>query len=266
MMRLRALLLLAVLAATSCEVSPAERYQPVLNVHCLMMCGDTVPEAWVNRTYAIADTEVLELDDVDVRLWRGTDTWGFYGDWGPEYASQYLCFNRVTAAPGDTFGFMVTHPDFDTLRGRTVMPDTFSFVLPRPGDTVGLDDSVVMTRSRSCRGYFMAARYFLGEDTIRFFRALPNESLPGLGFDSLYVRFPTAFLTGEQEGPYTFRVAALDSNYFEWVSNGIASPSEQYTTLAAGITGGVGVFGSAAICSVQFYLQKDSSGLGARAR
>jgi hypothetical protein len=264
MARTRALAVLLFIVTTSCEVSPSDRYEPMLNVHCLLLCGDTFPEAWVNRTYAIEESEVLELDDVDVQLWRGADTWGFYGDWGPEYASQYMCYDRIAAAPGDTFGFMVTHPDFDTVRGQTVMPDTFSILAPRAGDTVGLADSVVLTRSRSCRGYFMSARYFLGKDTIWFYRALPNESLPGLGFDSLRVHFPTAFLTGEFAGPYTFRVAALDSNYFEWVSNGIANPSEQYTTPAAGITGGVGVFGAAAICSVRFYLEKDSSRLGGR--
>jgi hypothetical protein len=260
----RALLLSAfALLAVSCEVSPSERYKPVLNVHCMLVCGDTYPEVWVNRTYAIDETESERLEDVAVWLWRAGDTWDFQAG---EYHSQYRGKDRVRVTPGDTFGLMVTHPEFDTVRGRTVMPDTFSILAPRSGDTVRLNDSIVLTRSRSCRGYFMAARYFLGRDTIWFYRALPNESLPALGYDSLLVRLPTALFTGEQEGPYTFRVAALDSSYFDWVSNGIASPSEQYTTLSAGITGGVGVFGAAAICSVRFYLKKDSSSLGARAR
>ncbi|MEO0077712.1 MAG: DUF4249 family protein [candidate division WOR-3 bacterium] len=258
---MRALMLLVVLAAMSCEVSPADRYEPVLNVHCMLICGDTYPEVWVNRTYALDETVVPYLDGVTVRLWRGADTWHFRPG---EYHSQYRSADRVRAVPGDTFGLMVAHPEFDTVWGQTVVPDTFSILWPRLGDTVRLDDSVVMTRSRSCRGYFMSARYFLGRDTIWFYRALPNESLPALGYDSLYVRFPTAFLAGEHEGPYTFRVAALDSNYFDWVSNGIASPSEQYTTLAAGITGGVGVFGAAAICSVRFYLKKNQNNLARR--
>lgn len=259
-------LLLAVtaLVATSCEVSPSERYEPVLNVHCLLLCGDTVPEAWVNRTYTLDEPEQTELDGVAAWLWRGADTWSFYK--GSEYRSQYRCLSRVAVAPGDTFGFLVTHPAYDTVRGRTVVPDTFSILLPQPGDTVRLEDSIVFTRSRSCRGYFMSARYFFGRDSVLIHRALPNESLPGLGYDSLRVRFPTAFLAGEQEGPYTFRVAALDSNYFDWVSNGIASPSQRFTALAAGIHGGVGVFGAAAICSVRFYLDKDTSSLGGRDR
>ncbi len=249
------LLAVAVLVTLSCEVSPSERYEPVLNVHCLLLCGDTVPEAWVNRTYALDEVPSRRLEGVNVLLGRGAETWSFHDD--SNYPSRHLCASRVRASPGETFSLTVTHPYFDMVRGQTVVPDTFSIVLPHPGDTVRLEDSIVFSRSRSCRGYFIAARSFLGSDTILLCRALPNESLPALGYDSTRVRIPTAFLAFEQPGPYTFRVAALDSNYFDWVSNGVANPSERFTTLAAGIQGGVGVFGAAAICSARFYLRKN---------
>jgi hypothetical protein len=186
-----------------------------------------------------------------------SDTWSIQWkdrDW---YMVQESRPDSLAIGPRDTFGIVVAKDGFDTVRGRTVVPDTFSILFPREGDTVSMSDSMVWTRSRTCAGYYMSFRQVEGQDTFYFDMAVSNDSL-GPNYDSLRVRMPQMlFLYREPAGPYTIRIYALDTNYFDWVSAGGFGPGAGGGETTH-VQGGLGVFGSAVERSVAVYVRPDT--------
>jgi hypothetical protein len=171
----------------------------------------------------------------------------------------YYTANPVSIESGDTFRLRVVKDDFDTVYGRTVVPDTFAILFPRDGDTVSIADSMVWTRSRNCAGYYMSFRNIEGADTFYYGLAIPNDTT-GNNFDTLTFTFPRmVFLYGFDPGLHTLRVYALDTNYFDWVSAGgfgFGAGRGETTHLV----GGLGVFGSAVVESLTVYVKTDTTG------
>jgi hypothetical protein len=163
------------------------------------------------------------------------------------------------SAPGDTFGIRVAKDGFDTVFGQTVVPDSFRVLLPRAGDTVTINDSMVWARSRSCAGYYMSFRSVDQGDTFFYSLAIPNDTT-GNNFDSLRFTFPQmVFLYQFKPGIHTLRVYALDTNYFDWVRAGgfgFGSGTGETTHLS----GGLGVFGSMVGESVRVVVRTDTTG------
>jgi hypothetical protein len=243
------------LAFSACELSPAELFEPELNIHCLLITGQNEATAFVDRTYAIDDPYVETFPDASVSIWKGPDTWSLL----PEFGCCYMNYRFTPPAPRDSYGIMVTHVDFDTVLGSTIVPDTFSFLHPKPGDTIDQNDSLVWSRSRSCSGYYMSMEQVIDSDTFFYTIVVPNESIPGWPYDSLTERFPLVFLQYREEGPCTLRLCALDQNYFDWMSGGGQGFGGGSDLLSAGITGGVGVFGAAVQREVAVYFRPDTS-------
>ena len=242
---------LALLAAAGCELAPDAAFTPQLNVHCLLLEGDALITARVNRTYAIdeaptfffPDAEALVIHDGDTALigWSDYDN---YFSWCPD---------TWRMESGDTFRLRVSCPGFDTVSGTTVVPDTFSIVYPDHGDTVDFSDSLVWTRAANCAGYYLSFRQVDEEDTFYVSVVIGNDSLPGVPYDSEYVWFPLQFMRDVDTGAYIIRLCALDSNYAQWVGLGGGELGGNEAD-CAGITGGVGVFGAATVASVDLYL------------
>ena len=256
MIKTRAFLILTIsLCILSCELIPKEQFTPLLNVHCLLFEGSTQPRVILNRTYSIdepADSTFRNFPGAEVRLWRGQDTWTFYNtSW------SYQCRSKINISPSDTFFLRITHPEYDTVSGRTIMPDTFSIVCPQPGDTVTTEDSLIWTRSRTCSGYYMSFAYLEMGDTFHYNIVIPNDRLRGLPQDTL-VRLPLLWLDYGPKGPLTLRICALDTNYFNWIQDILRGNFARQTQQTAGITGGIGVFGSATVCSVRVYVKHDT--------
>lgn len=252
------------LAGIGCELTPAERFEPELNIHCLLIAGRNVPTARVNRTYAIDEEYEPWLDSVDIRLWRGEESWSFYRPAETPYPSSYWCDDRVTISPHDTFSIRVTSPGFDTVFGTTVVPDTFSFVLPENGDTVTIEDSLIWRRSAGCKGYYSSLEQVDHGDTFYITFTLSNESMPGFPYDTLNGHLPLYFLSREQEGVFKFHLLAVDTNYFDWIaSGGFGFGTGVPVSDTSRLLGGVGVFGSASACSLSLYLKHEWP-LGAR--
>ncbi len=246
---------LVLLVFAACELTPAESFEPKLNVHCLLLAERDSASALVNRTYAIDDPYVETFPDASVSIWKGPDTWSLL----PEFGCWYMNYWFTPPAPRDTYRIMVTHADFDTVLGSTIVPDTFSFLYPMPGDTIDQNDSLVWSRSRSCLGYYMSIEQAFDRDTFFYTVVVPNESISGWPYDSLTERFPLIFLQYREEGPCTLRLCALDQNYFDWMSGGNQGFGGGSGLLSAGITGGVGVFGAAVQREVAVYFRPDTS-------
>jgi hypothetical protein len=140
------------------------------------------------------------------------------------------------------------------------VPDTFRILYPARGDTVSDGDSLVFTRSRNASGYMVSYDYdFQGEHWRGWF-AFPNESIPGVPYDSLIMRLPMLWLrTVMPYWPYELVVAALDSNYFEWAGGTGNDPRRNREFLSAGVIGGIGVFGSLCETSCTLYVRPEST-------
>ena len=251
-------LLACTLASLSCDISPESQFTPVLDVHCLLKQGpDCHPQVYLNRTYSLeepAGENFPYFPGAAVQLWRGQTVWPFR-----VVGSHYECYYPVAVEPHDTFHLHVSHPDYDTVVGQTVIPDTFRILFPQNGDTVDASDSLVWTRSRNCEGYYFSFVRERAIDTFYFSLLVPNESLPGQPYDTTKDWLPMLWLESEPEGPLTFRFLALDANYYDWIDAGGFQGGGQVSEHQFGITGGVGVFGSAAICSVQVFVRHDTT-------
>jgi len=237
------LFLLALLLVPSCEKSPSEGFTPVLNVHGLLQPGNTYRQIQVDRTYAIGESSGQWFSAARVQIWRGSDTWDFAYDQHSSYRSR----TTIPVQSYDTFELQVSAPGFDTVRAKTVVPDTFSIIAPRDGDTVSVADVLLWTRSRNCAGYLLTygdtwsgAPWFIG--------ALP---------DSLAGRLPLFFFAGVPEQPYTLHLLALDTNYFNWMRMAAADTAGLKQDQGSRLVGGLGVLGSAVDCSVRVFVKSN---------
>lgn len=244
------LVVLGALLFLACDLPPSYLFVPVLDVHGLLLAGADTLGIHVNRTYGITERFEPNFTGVEALAWRGADTWQLGYREGSYYSAQSLPGIRSF----DTFYLRVFRPGFDTVRGRTFVPGRFSILSPTAGDTVRSRDFLVWTRSRYCKGYFVALKHVQESDTFYAKLPIPNESIPGLPYDTTTARIPLFFISQEPEGPYTLHLLACDTNYYDWVEGGAR---DRRGSDSAHISGGVGVFGSAVACSVRVYIKRD---------
>jgi hypothetical protein len=245
------------LLLAACEVVPSEQFTPQLVVHGQLQVGNTDSlYVQVNRTYRTGETYDRDFGEPVILISRGSDTtrptaW--------EADAHFHFRPSLSVRRGDTFNITVAESAFDTVRGRTVVPDTFRFLYPRNGDTVTLLDSLGWSRSRTAAGYyFPLLRVESGEST-SFTVVIGNDSMDE-SYDSMRVHFPRMFFYyGDAPGWKSLVVYAVDSNYYDWMrlvgygSGGGAPPETTH------LTGGLGVFGSAAVETLSFYLKTDTT-------
>ncbi len=245
--------------SSSCELNPEPGFTPVINVHALLNPAWSAPgdnRFFVNRTYRMTESPDSLLWDATVLLWHRADTWRFSAG-RPDSVWSYFPDRAIPVAPFDTFSLLVAKPGFDTVFGTTSVPDTFSLLLPLPGDTITVQDSLVWTRSRHSAGYYISLRQQFQGEEFDVSGLIPNESLPGLPYDTLVARVPLYFLSRQPQGAFTIRLMALDTNYYDYLSgSGFGGGST-----APRLTGGIGVFGSGIKRSVDVYLRQDSAAL-----
>jgi hypothetical protein len=244
-----------VLLLAACEEAPSELFTPQLVVHGLVLAGSSSVQANINRTYAIDEPFDAMFPDVNGVVWRGSDTWPLLNAARDVYATGPL---QSRPAPGDTFGIRIAKDGFDTVYGRTVVPDSFRILFPLEGDTVSINDSMVWTRSRNCAGYYMSLQSIDRGDTFYYSLALPNDT-SGNNLDSTIFKFPQmVFLYQFEPGRHTLRVYALDTSYFDWASAGGFGPGSGASETTQ-LSGGLGVFGSGVGESVGVYVKKDAA-------
>ncbi|MEO0073574.1 MAG: hypothetical protein ABIK43_02780 [candidate division WOR-3 bacterium] len=255
------------ITAASCDRTAPSEFRAELNVQVMLRQGlhDRVEmPVFVNRTYSIFEEPQHSLAGAEVLIWsrQWPDTLRF-AEQTISGTTAYYCTTMamIPVTGGETCWLQVIHPDFDTVRARTIAPDTFRILYPATGDTVSDGDSLVFRRSRNAKGYLISYDYRLDGDTWRGWIAFPNESIPGLPYDTAVMRLPMVWLRTVEPGrPYQLVVAALDSNYFEWAGGRAQNPRRDRQVLSAGISGGVGVFGSICEQACTVYVRQDSAG------
>jgi len=251
-------LALALVLSATCDLNPEPDFRSVINVHSLLNPAWVSPDenpCFVNRTYRMTEQPDSLLWDAAVLVWRSADTWRFTAG-RLDSVWAYFPDRDIAVAPFDTFSLMVAKPGLDTVFGSTFVPDTFSLIAPLPGDTITVRDSLIWKRSRHSAGYYFSLRQQFQGREFDVSGTVPNESIPGLPYDTLVGRIPLFFLSQQPAGPCTLRLMALDINYYEYVRSGGFRGGQSESRL----TGGIGVFGSGIEREVAVYLKQDTSG------
>ncbi|MGQ9707762.1 MAG: DUF4249 family protein [bacterium] len=249
--------ILALLLLSACELTPNQPFTPQLVVHSLLRTGACRAKARVNRSYRLGEKYDSIFPHAQVKITTP------HGEWQLTYAGadSYITAESVPVLSGDTLFLTATHPEFDTVRGKTIVPQPYEILFPRPDDTVSVRDSMVWTRSKTARGYYLSFRQIEDQDTFYLNALIPNDSF-GITYDSLYVRIPKMyfllFLAPPPESapkPCTLWVWALDTNYYNWVLGSSGFTAKDLSLL----WGGLGVFGSAVERSVPILVQGDTT-------
>lgn len=226
----------------TCELAPEQPLTPELVVHARLQTGHRIVRARVNRSYRLEESYNPEFTGAQVRIFSGEDTMDLEYVAGDSYQTR----SSVPVAEGDTWFLEVAKFGFDTVRGRTIVPAGFEIVFPGFGDTVSVRDSMVWTRSRGSKGYYLSFREIADQDTFYIDALIPNDSFDA-SYDSLFVRITNMlfllFVAPPPDSPpvlCTLRVWALDTGYYDWVFGAAGINPRKPSRLS----GGFGVFGS----------------------
>jgi hypothetical protein len=253
-----------VLLFAGCELTPEQPFTPQLVVHCLLHAGEGRVRARVNRSY--------KLEEAYQPVFPGVAIWiagpGQEVDFEYVAGDSYRSAVPVEVGMQDTWLIRAVKPGFDTVRARTVVPGGFEILFPAAGDTVSVRDSMVWTRSRTGKGYYLSFREVEEGDTFYIDALVPNDSFD-LNYDSLRVRIPKMLFLllvapppDSPPKPCTLWVWALDTNYYDWVLSaaGAGGRSESH------LSGGLGVFGSVVERMVPVWVRGDTGQVGSRFR
>lgn len=210
----------------SCEGPLSEQYEPELNVFSILWDCYQIHEVIVDRTYKIEEPSEPYIDNAIVILSgeNFTDTLLF-----SENTSSYLT-DPITIQPQESYKLKVVVEGFDTVFAKTTVPGDFAILFPQ-GDTVTLADTIIF--SKSSGAYLYCCILLSDPPRSKFtFWYKPDtlDSLIKIPVNDCLRYAPTDF--------YTIYIRAFDRNYFEYYRG------QEDSVLQAGITGGLGLFGS----------------------
>lgn len=216
------------LISSKCETYPDIDYDPQFNVFGILSNAQQRQEILVDRTYQVDEPSGPVIDDALVILSKDDliDTLEFL------ITSDRYVSDPFTLQPESTYYLLVAREDFDTLCAATTIPGNFTISFPVYGDTLTLQDTITLTRSEGAAIYSIAFSQGTGGfGPFAWYEPVPSETL---------VQIPVADYWEEAlEGYYTIYVTACDSNFYEYYL------AEGDSIIQAGVTGGVGLFGSA---------------------
>lgn len=221
------------IGSLTCERSAVETYDPQLNIYAVLLSDHVSQSVIVDRTYKMDEPAGPMIDDALVVLssWSSVDTLTF--DQG---SNAYWAYN-VILQPLSEYNLTVWREGFDTVHAQTSVPGPFTIVYPQHYDTVTFSDTIVLTTSEQAVVYAVS----FGDEFDMFFDA-PDTT------ESL-VRIPLSHVfSGWSPGNFFCRiwVAACDRNFYNYY---VTFDQEQ-----TGISGGVGLFGSLWIESVDMFV------------
>jgi hypothetical protein len=214
-------------AFISCENTPEAEFEPQLNVSAVLTNIVQIQEILVDRTYSINEPSGPVIDDALVILTGN----GYIDTLEFSYSSQRYLSAPLNLVPLTTYELVVEKDGLDTLHGMTTVPGDFTVFQPVGDDTFTLQDTIVFTQSEGAALYnFIFVHYTGGFGPSFLYEPDPLDTL---------VRIPVGEYVNEQcVGLFTIYILACDSNFYEY--HYVFDDSVKQ----AGVTGGVGLFGS----------------------
>ena len=210
----------------------ATRPNPTIILERSWEIGKKLPEEGLG----VNDAEVfvsIEGDTIEY-----TNIEGESGFWAP--LDSFMVYRAKT------YYLDVVVPDEEKVYGETTVPDTFSIVQPEEGDTLDKSERlpvIAWQGSQNAYGYLIDISSRV--DTTHFTGTVGSAD----------TTFPLLSLFLGESGRHVIKVAALDRNYYEYCREeygpGGTGGSEETTS----VQGGLGVFGSCVVESVQVYVK-----------
>ena len=235
----------------SCDRAPADQFVPRLNVHGLLhydgSAGEQPLRVNVNRTYRISEPADSIFPGAEVRAYCSDTEQALDYRYRDTYETE---LDSGLVGPGATVRLSVAHPDFDTVWGSTIVPDTFSIIRPGPGETLTVRDSMAWSASGYSRGYYIAFSQIGSDTTVLEFLYPQSDSFPR--------DFRLFFLSRVPSGSYRLDIYALDRKYYNWLRRDLGGPGGFNDSDTFEVSGGVGVFGSGTSRAVELCLRCDS--------
>ena len=226
-----------VILCVACENNPTEEYEPQLNVVGILNSMEQVQHVLVDQTYPLDEQSGQLIDDALVVL-SGN---GFIDTLVFSYSNYRYWSRPFGIAPLDTYRLMVAKEGFDTITAMTTVPGYFTILYPWYSDTVTLQDTMVIGRSTNAAVYSCSFVEIISN--LSFFFWYEPDPL-----DSL-IRIPIGeYLGSALPGRYAITAVACDSNVYEYYF------VEDDSIRQAGVTGGVGLFGSTWSAHSSMYL------------
>ncbi len=234
-----------ILLQSGCNDRSAENFENIVNVCGVVRNEASYIELAVDHTYNMDEPEGSYLDSAIVMLFNSDFSDTFLGQW---FFYDYRVYG-IQVSAGETYNLMVAAEGYDTLYGQTTVPGDYQILSPLPGDTITVDDTIVYTIGHGTKDYQIWCYYYTGEWNEGLVYGFPNFSK-----DSI-MKIPLAVLSEFIEPldtniVCTFEIAGYDSNYYNYHYFYDSDDPPQ-----CGVKGGIGLFGSAWVRSVDVYLK-----------
>ncbi|HEX7319508.1 MAG TPA: DUF4249 family protein [bacterium] len=229
----------------SCGHQADENFENMLNITGVVRNEADHIELTVNRTYNMDEPANSEMDSAIVMLFNNDYSDTFIG----QYAGYggFFWIDTVPVNAGDTYNLMIAADGYDTVYGQTTVPDDYQIIYPLSGDTMTLLDTLLFTVGKGIEDYQIEC--WVEEYERGFYYYFPNfenDSIIGFPvfvFSDFVQQFDTTTL-------FTFMVIGYDSNYYNYHYFYDSDDPPQ-----CGVSGGIGLFGSAWVRSVDVYLK-----------
>ena len=226
---------MGLLFVLSCGQVEEGIYDPEFNVYAMLYSWKPLHEIIVDRTYRMDELSQQYVDDAAVIL----STTGFRDSLVFYPTTETYVSTPHDLQPGATYELLVAKEGLDTLYGSTTVPGDF-IILNASLDTLILTDSITFLSSTGCAIYeitVLEITTFLTYHT--YYAPDPHDTIAVMLGDIVYT-IPSSI--------YEIGITALDSNYYHYY---FEPPDSIHT---AGVSGGVGMFGSSWTVSKQFYI------------
>lgn len=230
-----------------CGKESPYQFESQVTVFSLLIAGRPNPIVKLERSWEIdkkLPEEGLGVNNAEVSVTTEGDTIKYALIEGE--SGLYEPLDSLIAYPLKTYYLKVIVPEEEEIYSKTTVPDTFNIVQPEEGDTLdkmGHLPMITWRRSQNAVGYLVDISSRV--DTTHF-------SHPMRATDTLFPILP--FFLGNP-GKHVIKVVALDGNYYDYC---IESQDPSGTGGNEGTThiqGGLGVFGSCVVESVQVYVK-----------
>lgn len=216
----------------SCEKRRDYLFETQLNVVCILRNDEPYPVAIIDRSYKIDEFAEYDLEDALVYISGPAivETLFYSGDY-----NYFQALKPITIQAESVYHLSVCAPGFESVTGLTQIPGRFQIISPLWYDTIGMQDSIIFTKSKGGAIYnIIVSRDQMGGDYCNWYY-LPQASNDTI----LKVPIMQFYEYITESGPYEFWIVAHDSNYFNYEFHFGSEPP------AYGIENGTGLFGSA---------------------
>lgn len=226
-----------ILLFMACDAVTVNEYETQFNVYLVMYNYLAYTEVFVDRAYAIDEPSEPYVEDALVTLSTSNtvDTL-FFDEINGRYVKWYMDLQ-----PGATYYLEVSKQGLDTLFGTTTVPEEFEFI-NQQNDTITLEDTVIFSRSDGAIVYYCL---FLSGGRQDEFWLKPDT------LDSLVKIRVGDYIGNLPEGFCHIGITAFDRNYYNY----IFEPDD--SLMQAGVTGGLGLCGSAWREGITLYLDTE---------